>query len=662
MPLSIPSLSLGIGRPSSLASQVIALFAQAGIANDYYPASRLSNQIMVKKLRTDYPEFAVYTPVTPDGIYWSRWYFTNRLNTGNSGCTHMCRNSEALLFQSAIQAPLAENQTTGVEAQAPTVSQATASGTHTGTWTGPATVGGVTDVIYSTTVGDKVSYTLTGVARIGLRSYINSANGGVAVVTIKESGVEIDAANYRVPLNGGSRLLDYRTMNAGGNTLTFVPLADGLDTSKTYVVELTVDASNPASGRLYDAGLRGYAATAYNSTGRHGTWFPQVFSAATTVGATLPGEKVVYAFANATRITWKFVTTPNSGKVKFKVYDSVGAEIAGGKYVNTTADCYLSANNLVAVQVADTLTKGTYYLVVEVDTTKNASATGYRVYDAGAASYDTTTAGTLGVDAFDDQGITGLAIEGTCTLIGIGNLELAINATKPGEAAGSGNFVGGVHGHESAPIGLALALNGAAIDFAGGAVGATWIGSSLAVSFTTNLLHISDGTVFASVAYGYNLSRNGFSVDTPRVTSLDVKMVEDYVLMLNVPSTAVGTQGSNGGFQNFAALGDSPATRVFNAGDDSNNALSKQVTTSMFWNDAYSVVGQIQNIEEINAHYADAAYAGPRAPSFVQDRSDKFVKWYDRAFAGVDAGVIVPSGDRIAPHKIYRVLKRGVTA
>lgn len=654
MPLTIPSLWLS---GSSLADQIGALFAQAGIAGDYYPASRLSSRIMVKKLRSDYPEFAVYAPITPDGIFWDRWYFTNRLNTGNSGSSRMVRNSEALLYQSNIIAPLAENQTTGTEGQASTVTKVAADATRVGTWTAPATIGGVTDVSYSTLIGDTSTYSITGAARLALRSYANTSNGGVIAVTIKESGVEIAAANYRVPLNGAVRTVDLKVIGTG---LNWTPIADALDPSKTYSVEIAVAATNPAGGRAYDGGLRGYALTAYNAVGRHGTWFTQAFSAASTVGDYLSGGKVIYQCTNTSKINWKFVTTPNSGKVKFKVYDNAGAEIAGGKYVNTTYDCYLAANNLITVPVALGLAVGTYYLVVETDTTKNASSTGYRIYDAGVAAYNETVGGTLGVDAFDDQGLTGLSIEGTCTLIGIGNLELAVNATKSAEAPSSGNFVGGVHGHESAPSNLALVLDGAAIDFAGAAVGASWIGASLGISFNTSLLHISDSSVFASVVYNFTVSREGFAVDTPRVLSSDVKIVEDYPMMLNVPSAAVGTQGAHGGFQNFAALGDVPATRVFNAGDDSSNALSKQVSLGMFWNDTYVVVAQITNIDEINAHYADSAYAGARALSFVQDRSDKFVKWYDRAFSGSDTGVIVPAGDSISPRKIYRVLKRGI--
>lgn len=648
----------GSGSGASLASQIPALFAQAGLASDYYPTSRLSTQILIKKLRTDFPEFAVYTPISPDGIFWNRWYFTNRLNTGNSGCIRMSRGSEALLFSSTTQAPIAENQTTGVEAQAPTVSQGTVAATRVGTWTAPATIGGVTDVSYSTVIGDTATYSITGVARIGLRSYVNLANGGILAVTVKESGIEIAAGNYRIPLNGAERTVDLRALGTG---LYFVPVADALDPAKTYSVEIAVSTINPALGRAYDAGLRGYAETAYTSVGRAaGTWFSQIFGSNTTVGSYLSGAKVIYQCTNATKINWKFVTTPNSGKANFKVYDSVGAEIAGGSYINTTYDCYLAANNLVTVPIASGLAAGIYYLVVEIDTTKNASSSGYRVYDAGVASYNTNEAGTVGVDAFDDQGLVGLSTEGTCTFIGIGNLELAINATKTSEAAGSGNFVGGVHGHESAPTGLTLTLDGTVINFSGGAVGATWIGSSLAVTFGTNLLHISDSTPFANVTYNYTLNRQGYSTDEPRVLILDVKMVEDYVMMLNVPSTAVGTQGVDGGFENFAAYGDSPPTRVFNAGDDSNNPLSQQVSTSLFWNGDYVVIGQIQNIDEINTHYSSPTYAGPRALSFVQDRSDKFVKWYDRAFAGVDAGVTVPAGDAIRSRKIYRIVRRGV--
>jgi len=625
------------------------------------PINRLPQSCLLKKLRSDYLEFAIYSPMTADGTRWNRWYFTNRLNVGNAGSARMTRLSEALLFQSVIQAPAAENQTTGVESQAPSASQATSAATRVGTWTAAATVGGVTDVTYSTAIGDTSTYSITGVSRIGLRSYVNSANGGILGITVKESGVEIPSGNYRVPLNGAVRTVDLKALGTG---LYYVPVADVLDPSKTYSVEIAVAATNPAGGRAYDAGLRGYAATAFNAVGRAaGTWFTQVFGAAPTVGDYLSGGKVVYQCANATKINWKFVTSPNSGKVKFKVFDNSGAEIAAGKYVNTAYDCYLGANNLVTVPVAAGLTPGTYYLMVETDTTKNAASTAYRVYDAGVASYNETAGGTLGVDTFDDQGLVGLSVEGTCTLIGTGNLELAISLRKPTDPKTADDFVGGVHGYETNPTSLAFVADDVALDYAGMAVNATAIANTFQWSYSTTLKFKSDGSQAATVAYKAAVSPGGYApTTTPTYTASAILVHEDYSFMFNVPSTKLGSialEGIAGGFGKCAVEG----SRNFSPtlGNDSVTQIAKQSGGMVVWNRLYAAYGFAVNNEEVNDAAKGALFnplvsgGFPDSRSILQDRGDSKFKLYNRAFPGNSAsGIAIAAGFTSTRRSVYR--------
>lgn len=647
-------LTRRVTQPGFGRSAMAVLFEQAGIVADYSGITGDAGQILVKKLRSDSPEFAVYTAMPGGGgLHWSRWYMTNRFNTGNSGAPRMLRCSQALLYASETTESHAENLTTGTEGQAPLSTQATGDATsRVGTWTADGTVGGVTGIRYSTAIGDKVVYTVTGVERLVWRHYNNVSNGGIVKVTILQSGVEIDADLYLVPLSSGDRIINLRN-NSGQ---FFTPLAEGLSSGATYTVEIEVHSTNPAGGRAYDGGVRLYAATAFDAVGRHGTW------AAVTVG--LPtetsytsGTRVVYQFTG-TRVDWRWVNSTIAGIAEFTVYDAAGAEIA--TYENESQDCYLAATSLVrSTTVARNLTPGTYYLHVTTATTKNASATAYRLMDEGVVAYDETQGGTLGVDTFDDQGIVGsAAVEGTVTAIGTGNLEYAVRAFKPSETTAESDFCGGSHGHESAPAALTYTIDGAVIDFAGASVDDTWIGSRFSVSCSSSLLFPSDSTEFSDIDQVLSFDRSGYRVDLTETYTADAKVIEDYTMMFNVPNTEIGTQGASGGFANFAALGDTPESRTFVGFDDSSNALSAQVSAAIFWNADFVAYGEQMNVAEVNESFTDESFDGIRPLSFVQDRSDKFVKWYNRAFSGVDGGVTVPAGTVVRSRKRYQAIKR----
>ncbi len=134
--------------------------------------------------------------------------------------------------------------------------------------------------------------------------------------------------------------------------------------------------------------------------------------------------------------------------------------------------------------------------------------------------------------------------------------------------------------------------------------------------------------------------------------------MEDYSFMLNVPNTAGGpnNQGIDGGFEVFSAYRDTRPSRVFAEYQNLNHELPYPVRMALFVNQGYVVTGEQVNLDEVLATY-EGRYEGSRALSFVQERTDEFVKWYNRAFSGSGLGVIVPAGDSYTHRNAYRVVR-----
>lgn len=625
------------------------------------PLNLLPSTCVLEKLRTDYGECAFYTPITTDGIEWVRWLVTSRFNTGLSGIPRVILASSAYLYASTTIASAAENQTTGTEGQAPTATQATSAATaRVGTWTGPATVGGVTDIIYSTTIGDYVTYTVSGAERLAWRVYMNGTNGGTVKVVIKQAGVEIDSSLYLVPLNGTDRTiaLNYNTGQY------FIPLAEGLTSGLTYTVDITVHSSNPVGGRSYDGGLHAYAATAYNSTGRHGTW-PTVTVLTSTQVAYFSGIRVVYAFTG-TKVVWKYVASTASGIASFKVYDSVGAEIA--TYTNSTKDTYSASTVLSSVEVASGLTNGTYYLHVTASTSKNASSSAFRLYDLGATSYDEATAGTPGVDLFDVRGIasnlpTVNDIPDGIMFIGTGNLEMAFKVRRSTDAAGTEDFVGGTHGAESAPT-LTYAKDGVTFDYAGAAAGTKWTAAHFTISASSSVgFPAATTTYWANITQSMRFGPSGYSVKVTRLNTAEAVIYDDYSLMLPCPnSTVTGTyanKGCAGPFLKWAANnGDTVTTGSNDNSSQSQGVYSRGVVT---WNQSYAVYGFNRNISDARNVYAsiDNAMSSPIVDlDVLQDRTDGVAKYYNRAFMYESGGRTEGIGDGYSHTNHYRVIKQ----
>lgn len=632
------------------------LYLQAGLQNAMYPAGILSPKIVVRKQRSDRAEFLVYTPLSVDGREWCRWLFTNRFNSGSVGAPRMYRCSLATLNKTDLAPPHPANLSSGTQAQTATVNKGTAGADGTtGTWTTASTVSGVPDIRYSTNPGDTVTYSLIGVSRIALRTLTNTANGGVVRVVVRDGNSAEISNGYTVPLTSGERRIDLNPVN--GYTLTgqnFITVADGLDVGD-YTVEISVVAS-----RGYDGGVVGYAAPDLNADGYLGTTDDVTISGAVMRRALSAGARATY-HVSGTRIDWRHGVLTNAGIASVQVYDDAGVEIQESNYrvAGKQVDSYGTGSTAVTTTIADGLAPGVYTVVVQALPTRNPSASGYRLYDNGVVGVDASRVGVPGVDQFDDHGVDdGSAIQPPYTLIGSGNLELAMQVCKPAEDAGGALFVGGTHGFETTPVDTSFALDGAGIDFAAAAVGTQWVGSRLRVGCSTSLLFPSDSSPFAAVDYQLGVSRDGYGCAVTRTMTADAKVVEDYSFMLNVPNTAGGpnNQGIGGGFEVFSAYRDTLPSRVFTEYQSLHHELPYPVRMALFVNQDYVVTGEQVNLDEVLATY-EGRYESSSATSFVQERTDGFVKWYNRAFSGSGLGVIVPSGDSYTHRNAYRVVR-----
>ena len=635
------------------------------IDNKMAPAFNLSslpNGVFIEKLRdATYEEFCVYTPLTADGIDWQRWLFTNRFNITNDGAPRMIMNTLASLNPSVQVARTPANNVSETTGAPTTATKASADAVQVGTWSTPATVLTTTDVSWSATVGDTCTYTITGVERLHLRG-LYAGNGGIGKITITESTVEIPEASYLLP---SDHLVNFIS-SATGNTTMHIPLADGLDSAKTYVVEIEVDTSNPGANRVYQAGLLGYDDIAYNATGIHGIVLDASLGGETNSMSVTSGTTAVYEFTNTTKIDWRYIQTPVGAITQFKVFDSVGIEISA--YENQNIDQYAVSSTAKKVTVATNLTKGTYYLHVINGKTKNASATSYRYYDTGSIGCDQTQAGTIGVDTFDNYDVpnnvqdpnndSGQGTE--YMFIGTGNLELAIDVRKPTDALGVEEFVGGIHGHETTPTPVYY-LDDVVIDYAAAAAGDTWSGKDFRVEFTTTLKFPSDLSNFCTAIYKLSLSQSGYCVETTKTTLADSIIHDDFAIMLNCPNTDTSQgvrqpQGLSvgGGFKHVAA----DSNYVIDQFDNSGTFINPLQDSVVFVNNEYSVCCSyvtkpaLDGTMEISPFITDADW------SLIQDRTDRTVKFYTRAFNGDDTnGVAVPSGLSWSHSKTYRATK-----
>jgi hypothetical protein len=603
---------------------------------------------VLTKLRADYPEFSIHAPLTTDGKFWTRRFFSNRFNVGSTGATHLMRESLSALYATTTTAPIAENLTTGTQAQAASATEGTADGSYTGSWTGPATVNGVTDIIYSTTPGDKVVHTLTvpSNGRLVWRTLANSTNGGIVYVVVRvNGGAEIASGNYIVPLTSGERRINLAESATG---LTLIPLAEGL-AAGDYDVEIYVSSANPGSNRGYHGGVNAYAVTAFDAVGRMGTWENRTYGSVSNIPTTFrPGAEAIYEFTG-TGCIWRYAQTTSAGQASLHVYDNGGVEIDSGDYdiVASTVECYNGVTQVTQTRVCSGLALGTYYLVIKSLNTKHASSTGYRVPDYGVIAENETTAGVPGTDAFYDYGVTDSTLaNGTSTFIGHGNLTHAIKARKTTDASGVETYVGGGHGYEGAPASLVFTVDGSVVDFAGGAVNDTWIGRKIDFTYTTTLKFPSDSSNFCNMSFDYTISAAGMSHRTSGEFTADAVVYDHYALMLVTPNRDTGTTGIDGGFENVEAV---ESSHVLSAHNDAITTLSKISEQFLAWNDNYAVYGA-----QTSRSMSSAASLGTPT-SIFQDRTDDSWKGYVQ-FTQTGARTI-PAGSTFSHAAVYRCAK-----
>ena len=617
----------------------------ASLVSAAFPAA--NNRCLLQKLRTDYPEFAVYTPLSTDGRDWLRWLFTNRFNVGAAGATRMIGCTLAGLYPATPISKTAANNVSETTGTAATVTKTSADGVKVGTWSTPATVLTTTDVSWSATVGDTCTYTITGVERIALRTLL-AGNGGIGKLTITESAVEIPAGNYSLPTGNIFTCL----ASATSNTTYHIPLAHGLDSSKTYVVEIKVDTTNPGSNRVYTAGLLGYDEIAFNAVGIHGIVTDASLASQTNALSLASFTTAVYQATDATRVDWRYVQTTSGSIVVLTVYDSVGALVA-----TETLDTYATGSTAKNFKVANNLTKGTYYLHVQNGKTKNASSSGYRYYDFGAIAYDETQAGVLGVDEFDNKDMPLNEQDpnnGTeYMLIGSGNLELAILARKTTDILGDEEYLGGIHGHETANS-ITYKADGATIDFAGAAQFDKFIANRFSVELNTTLVFASDSSAFCDVDYTLSLDARGYGVKTVKTSVADSIIHIDYSIMLNVPSTQASNQAgqTGGGFEVFAA----DKNYIINDYDDSSTLIYTEQQSLAFVNDIYTACVNYTTKPVLPSLFKTPEFSTDSYQTLVQDRTDRTIKGYTLAFPGVPStGLTVPSGLVWEHSKVYRI-------
>ena len=636
------------GVPASHIARSIGSTGQRDVASllaSAFPAAK--NRCLLQKLRTDYPEFAIYQPISVDGKDWARWLFTNRFNVGAAGATRMIGATLAGLYPSTPISKTAANNVSETTGTAPTVTKTSADGVKVGTWTAPATVLTTTDVSWSATIGDTCTYTITGVERISLRALL-AGNGGIGKVTVKTSGIEIDESLYSLP---SGHLVSFLA-SAVSTTTYHMPLAHGLNPASTYTVEVLVDTTNPVSSRVYTAGLLGYDGIEFDAVGIHGTVTDVSLASQTNALSLAPFTTAVYQATNATRVDWRYVQTTSGSIVVLTVYDSVGALVA-----TETLDTYANGSTAKNFKVANNLTKGTYYLHVQNGKTKNAASSGYRYYDFGAIAYDETQAGVLGVDEFDNKDMPLNEQDpnnGTeYMLIGSGNLELAILARKTTDTLGDEEYLGGIHGHETANS-IAYKADGATIDFAGAAQFDTFIANRFSIELNTTLGFASDSSAFCDVDYTLSLDARGYGVKTVKTSVADSIIHIDYSIMLNVPSTQAGNQAgqTGGGFEVFSA----DKNYLINDYDDSSTLIYVEQPSFAFVNDQYSVCVNYTTQPVLPSLFYTADFATSSYKTLVQDRTDRTIKGYTLAFAGnPSTGLDVPAGLSWEHSKVYRI-------
>jgi hypothetical protein len=611
-------------------------------------AQRTGAQVMLEKKRSSGAvyEHHVYTQLGPNSPEWARWVFSNSANSPSAeGALRMCLCTRALLVSTSTEVRPDANdlpvtsQTVGVS----TV-KTTANGTETGTFA--TSTFDTLATRWSATAGEKVVYTITGVERIAVRGYATS-NGGIAKVTVKTGGVEIAAGKYVIPLSGSDRLISFI---GSGYHLTHQAATD-LDSALTYEVTIEVDATNPGGGRMYQAGLFGYAAGWDTTDGFVGT-FRTASVGGLSVAYAKTGNTVITECADCTKLVWRGCSVSDAAIIQFDVRNSDGTVV-----FSDTFDTYAaSAGNATTHTITSGLPRGTYYLHTYATGTKNASSTGYTLYHRSVDVINELASGDPATGTFDLLDAPALATStatGTSDYIGYDvTLERVVAVSKTSELEAASDFVGGIHGHETlgTPV---FKVDGVVVDFAAGAVGARWVGSEVTCEYETTLLFPSDSSPFGTASYLQRTNADGYEIDLTDTLSADAKLYTFYSFMHSYPSTLAGTTGLGGGYDKVN-LERRIVYRSPGEGEDRLAAVPAAIAT---WNNAYTAVGWPLNYSDVAAVFAgiSGANTGSRH-AFVATNAFPRDKLYLLPFSTV-SGITVPSSTSWRINSFWGVAK-----
>lgn len=643
----------------------------AALVSPAFNFAAIPRAMMLEKLRTDFLEFSIHTCIDPQGIEHARWLHTPRFDlnvTGGSGTgggsPRMLMCTKSMLYASSTVAKVASNKSSGTTGSATTHTYDNAVATKVGSWSAPATVNTVTDVSYSITPGDTCVYTITGDERAVIRGVNVALNGGIANVQVfTDVGLttEIDDSEYNIPVDAATsrRLINFATSSEG---LINIPAFFNVSSGNTYYLRMTVDATNPVNGRVYQAGILGYADIAYNAVGIHGVVDDATLAGNVNSRSYHPGTTVVYLLENCTRGDWKYVATQTGAIAQIKVFDTTGAELAD--YVDSVDTYQVSGSTLMREKIFDGQPKANYYMHVTNGKTRNAGATGWRYYDAGCVAIDENTAGVVGVDEFDNLDVPNNVTDpnndngaGTRNMfIGTGNIETATYVRKTSQSYGEDIYVGGTHGYETLAVPTFYA-DGVEIDFSGAAQFAKFYATDFRVVFNTVLKFPIDSTDFCNLSYALQFSNCGYTVETGKTTVADSIVRNEWSYLVMGPNRNPGayfTQGENlgGGFNWVAADKNYEIT----AYDESGPSIAADQKSMALINDEYMVLAQIV-YEEYPDIFKSTPFEQGRDCSLLQSRP-KVSKGYNRVWSGNDStGIFVPSGTSWKNIKRFCIVK-----
>lgn len=626
------------------------------------PLTAIPDEVVLEKRRTDFIEFAVYSPLEATGIKWIRHFHSTRLVAG-MGAPDYTVGTEALLYATTAVPIFAATGGSGITAASPTSTQAASAATRTGTWVGPTTVTGVANSYYTVTPGDTIEYTISCTAGDVIYSAFPSAftNGGVVAFTVETGGSEIAAGDYLAPLGGTGGTERVFSTRQDNGTLGVAALFRAPSTA-SYTITMQLASNSPAGNRLYTQRVDAYAAlTGTSAAGAYGSITNSVVIGGTANLTYHPGHTFVISYPASTKINFNYLRNTVCGQVSFKVFDGTGTEVTG--LTTTDLDMYGSALN-TSVVVMSGKPLDDYKLHVFFKNTKNALSSDYRLYFQTSTAADETTAGVVGTDPFDNQSFPASPSNGgdfgTHVICGPGNHWYSTEWRAPADTSWppGDDFVGGVHGEETVLTNadIVFKVDGVTVDYDGAAVGDTFTGAEITLEYSTTVNFPGTATAFGTLARKITYRRGGFiQVETVRTVTADATAGEDYILMLQAPNGGNDySDDVGGGFETFAA--ERAGNFTLNTSVQTSTPSNPWSEAFACWNTEYANYVQLQNVEEVQAQYEAQLVATGNV--LMQDNASHLAKAYLRSAGGSQPtnGVTYASGHVARVVKIYRTI------